>query len=129
MIIRPAAVERFHRIEPELGDIWRGISSRPSDRRAGPLHDRDRAFGQVSRSNRTLRIERELGERLSRGLSGPADAAHSEARAELERWIGYCSKLARRRDAGDADVFTVLPTQTRKRASDAPVIAGASGWI
>ena len=61
------------------------------------------------RRNGTLQLELECGQRISDGLI--AGAADGEiARAELDRWLGYSSKLASRWDAGDCDLFTVLPT-------------------
>ena len=99
MVIHPALVARFRDIAGTLEDTWREI----------PTFSTGVDAAHLRRLNRTFRIERDLGERVSRGLlSNDRDVA----RAELGRWVAYSAKLARRRDAGDADLFTVLPTAT-----------------
>jgi hypothetical protein len=98
LVIHPQLVDKFLSVADDLGATWRGIASFVGSSCDRPV-----------RRNGTLQLELECGQRISDGLI--AGAADGEiARAELDRWLGYSSKLASRWDAGDCDLFTVLPT-------------------
>jgi hypothetical protein len=98
LVIHPQLVDKFLSVADDLGATWRGIASFVGSSCDRPV-----------RRNGTLQLELECGKRISDGLiTGAADGEN--ARAELDRWLGYSSKLASRWDAGDWDLFTVLPT-------------------
>ena len=100
MVLHPLLAERFQIIANGLEATWRAIPRR-----------HDQPIDQPSYNNRTLRIEHDLGQRLSHGLScDEGSIIHHDARTELGRWLGYCAKLTKRFDAGEGDIFTVLPT-------------------
>jgi hypothetical protein len=125
MVIHPDLVERFRSIAHRLEAEWDGIRSwRDSDPSGA---DRPPVF-----ANRSLRIESDLADRLTCGLIPDSGSDERQsARAELTRWIGYSAKLARRRDAGDSDVFAVLPTMTGRTARQLGCADGQesrSGW-
>ena len=110
LVIHPQLVDRFRSISRELEAEWRGI-------RTFVGSSRDVA---VTR-NRTLQLDLEAGNGISRGLAGDV-SSRANARSELAGWLGYSSKLGSRWDAGDSDLFTVLPAPARRAE------AAGIGW-
>jgi hypothetical protein len=122
MLFHPSLVERFESIAPDLEQTWRSIPYSPADSFADALHRFERPAGQPIYVNRTLRLERELGDRLTRGLYEGDESARAAAREEITRWLGYSSKMTLRWDAGEEDAFIVLPTSPAARAIGRVVI-------
>ena len=110
MLVRPSLVERFETIDGDLEATWRAIPYRPARPFADALYRFERPAGQPIYVNRTLRLERERGRAMTRGLYEGDATARAGARAEMARWLSYCAKMTLRWDAGDEDAFIVLPT-------------------
>ena len=62
--------------------------------------------GTARYRNKTLRVETDG--RIAFGLVGD-NATRGSALQELTGWLGYSSKLGQRWDAGDSDLYTLLP--------------------
>ena len=122
MLVHPSLVERFQAIAPDLERTWQSIPRHPDNPFADALYRFERPAGQPIYVNRSLRLERELGDRLTRGLYEWDAPARAGARAEMARWLRYCAKMTLRWDAGDEDAYIVLPTSAAPRAIGRVVI-------
>jgi hypothetical protein len=108
VIIHPTLVDRFLEIAGTLQATWRRIPVRTADPTS--------AFAPRY-ANRTLHADVPFalgGRELMR-----ADLLGNRPliRARIRRVVDYCAKLGRRRrDDGELDLFTMLPTSPRARA-------------
>jgi hypothetical protein len=116
MLVHPSVVESFESISGDLEQAWRSIPYSPARPFADALHRFERPAGQPIYVNRTLRIERELGDRLARGLYEGGESSRLEARAEMARWLSYSAKMTLRWDAGEGDAYIVLPATAAARS-------------
>ena len=89
MLVHPSLVERFETIAGDLEATWRAIPYRPARPFADALYRFERPAGQPIYVNRTLRLERERGRAMTRGLY------EGDAPARGRRWRGG-SPTARR---------------------------------
>ena len=91
LLIHPQLVDRFLELVGELERVWRGMLT----------CYRGREY--LMQRNGTLHVDLAAGRRLSDEL---ASSARSEG---LARWVSYSSKLGQRWDAGEGDLYVILP--------------------
>ena len=116
MLVRPSLVGRFESIAGDLEQTWRSIPHHPDNPFA--VFRFERPAGQPIYVNRSLRLERERGRAMTRGLYEGGAPARAEARAEVARWLSYCAKMTLRWDAGEEDAFIVLPSVSSRVSVD-----------
>jgi hypothetical protein len=107
VVVHPMLVDRFLTIVDELQAIWRRIPVRT----AGPTS----AFNAPTYANRSLHADVRFALRIRELMDADPVGSRALVRARIRRVVDYCAKLGRRRDvAGDGDLFTVLPTASRR---------------
>jgi hypothetical protein len=107
VVVHPMLVDRFLTIVDELQAIWRRIPVRTAD----PMP----AFDRPAYANRTLQADVPFALRIRELMGADPIGSGPLVRDRIRRVVDYCAKLGRRRDvAGDGDLFTVLPTASRR---------------
>jgi hypothetical protein len=102
-------VDRFLGIVGTLETVWRGIALRTADPTSA--HDAPKY------ANRSLHADVPFALGIHELMSAASVGSGPLVRARIRRVVGYCAKLGRRRGVvDDVDLFTVLPTASRRFA-------------
>jgi hypothetical protein len=108
LVVHPALVDRFLGIVDALEETWQHIALRT----AHPTS----ALDAPRYANRSLHADVPFALQIRELMSIDPVASRRQVRARIRRVIDYCAKLGRRRRGltDDADLFTVLPTASRR---------------
>jgi hypothetical protein len=107
LVVHPTLVDRFMEIVDTLKETWQHIALRT----AHPTS----AFAPTY-VNRSLRADVQFALKIWELMRADPVGSKPLVRARIRRVIDYCAKLGRRRRGltDDADLFTVLPTASRR---------------
>jgi hypothetical protein len=106
LVVHPTLVDRFLTIVGELQATWRRIPVRTAEPMSA--HDAPRYV------NRTLHADVPFAMGIRELMGTDPVGSRALVRARIRRVVDYCAKLGRRRGVGDGDLFTVLPTASRR---------------
>jgi hypothetical protein len=107
LVVHPTRVDRFLGIVDTLEETWRRIAVRTVDPTS--------AFDAPTYANRSLHADVPFALGIRELMRADLLGNRPLIRARIRRVVDYCAKLGRRRrEAEEADLFTVLPTTSRQ---------------
>jgi hypothetical protein len=107
LVVHPTLADRFLGIVDALEGTWRRIPVGTADPTSA--HDAPRY------ANRSLHADVPFALGIRELMRADPLGSRLQVRERIRRVVDYCAKLGRRRrEAEDADLFTILPTTSRR---------------